>query len=548
MAGLENVELFKRWSGSKNKERRIPIQDLLFATIDCGSTSIKIKAETVLQGVLEDSNQDSPWIGYQDKKSTGLLVEEDAESNQFKHPFTYISHSNLEHVLSNISDGYKQIVDQADGMKVITVLTGFTNSLAIRYQGKTALLLDDPSLEGAMTPLQRTILDKTFTDWQDKPSSLKKLLAIKNHPELLTELFAGEIDASAPIVFADIQFSTMLGVVAEKLSESPEGFVVPLDDIRGFGNKGLTPEQASLLMAELGIGPTQIRFQKSRFLPSYKEGLIFQIPDLTAEVIALDSQRRIKGGIEKNATIVGLDTIGKIITPYPSMPRYIKNADGTPILGYTTQRMTGAVSEKLLRLLYQTKDGRVDYWMIHSILKKAAETNESSEFVFYPDNLDELKRGKLFYIGSDAVLIPPETYASEMFDEADRRKMVLGIALGVAFGLRHKIETIWKHNGVKNAPIYLYGGLGANGQTGWTDILAQALPDTEIYRLDLPSGNVAAALTAIRTLNIHLEKQFTFNKQLLHPTFKRDNGYAVWKMQKGFKPELTALPPVTPKK
>jgi len=78
--------------------------------------------------------------------------------------------------------------------------------------------------------------------------------------------------------------------------------------------------------------------------------------------------------------------------------------------------------------------------------------------------------------------------------------------------------------------------------------LAQALPDTEIYRLDLPSGNVAAALTAIRTLNIHLEKQFTFNKQLLHPTFKRDNGYAVWKMQKGFKPELTALPPVTPKK
>src|SRR3989338_8630656 len=87
---------------------------------------------------------------------------------------------------------------QSDKPIVMTTLTGFTQSLAVIYEGKTAIIIDEPSLSTKPTAIQKIILEKYLgkKGAENKISTIMKLISLINNPEILTQLFGEPVELS----------------------------------------------------------------------------------------------------------------------------------------------------------------------------------------------------------------------------------------------------------------------------------------------------------------------------------------------------------------
>jgi hypothetical protein len=336
-------------------------------------------------------------------------------------------------------------------------------------------------------------------------SSIMKLIALQNSPELLCEVFGIEV------AFGDCAISTLLGVLTASITQNTIPPVIPLDDLHGFGINQPDPILAKSLVTALGIGTQQISFAKSVIQKSGNQ-TVAQYNDFHAEkriIQALIST----GSIDANGIVIGLDTVGKVI--------YHDE--------YITMRNTGRVNTSWNKAASpQFTELTPEYFQyIHRVLHESTTSEQQTKYMFYPKWQDQAD-GALFYRENNQIKQLSQEDI-KMLPEDKQRNVIVSVAYGVAYELRTIVEQLLNGNDI---PIYLYGGLGSNGQTGWMEIFAQCFFPHQLYRLDLASGGWAATLVTFDELGIINDMKNIIGVRHILQTTSRQKEYDAWKEYK----------------
>jgi hypothetical protein len=483
---------------------KINPDNLDIITVDCGSTSTKLKLHHYTRAAGISTAEDK--IYSRDSRHTEYRIRDG--KNEFN--FKSITDANLVRMLALIDDRIAAVKNTLNHPPLL-VVTGFTNSLAVRYTDgatktiKNIILLDEPSLKSDFTPTQKDIYFKYLNTRDIKPkSTIMKLITLYNHPNIIRSIFGDTA------TFNDLTFGTMLGTVTEKLSGDVSEFGMPIDDIRGLGNNGLDMGTAYRMLVEMIYGSLTpvnedrtrriLRIHPEHFVSSAK-AIIMEVNDFTAETRLIrdriDQDKTSPNQIPENSIILALDTVGKIIWNHPDPDS--KQING---LGYDIQRTTGLIMTKWNKSAYSLADGgEPDYPGIDNILTGAVNSGAATDYVFFPDLNDDNEIGMLFSKKSDGSLIKIMPDEIGTMSEPEKKSIILATAQGIFFGLRRMITRRFPDlNEPRKRPVICYGGIGSNGQEGWNRLFAEIFFDISdvVGRLDLPSGNTAAAYTALK--------------------------------------------------
>lgn len=511
---------------------RVQTKKSYVIAIDFGSSNIKVGSRTFETSTGKPDKFSNKTFGrYQNNLGSTYRTSKGTASD--KSLYSYLSIDlRKKNIFSDVKERWQETHDvassQTDCTEVITAMTGLTNSLVARYEDKIIVLLDEPSLRGKLTDEQTRILNEIIGEkGAQKQSTVRKLLALKNDPKLVKKLFGNQVS------FADLQFSTVLGALKSIITDD-KSFVVPFDDLKGFGRKDLTVQEVQKMMQDLKIDKKQISFYESKYAKAPNGEIIYTVNDFSGEA-AVISELRKNGEIIKNSIVVGLDSVVKIVTNLPLgtegfFPEYGER--------YTTQRMGANINTKLMKSflkILHNYEWEVDYKKIDDILHTAAINKIRSSYLYFPDHHNGGSTGTI-YKNEDGTLIPMGNKdLIKIEDEKEKENLALGIAVGMVFGIREKIESIWEKNNLENSPIFLYGGL-IYKQPGWADIIAQALPNVLIDCINISSGVDTASRLAIKELN----KPISAIEHVSNPIVvdhKRDQEYQEWKK---FKPSISA--------
>jgi hypothetical protein len=325
---------------------------------------------------------------------------------------------------------------------------------------------------------------------------------------------------------------------------------MPEDDIRGLGNNILDRDTANQFLADIlstkseylvNYQSNQSRIRKvlsihDSKLRNHQQINVIELNDFFAET-NLIYDMMINQIIDKQSIILGLDTVGKIFWagPNPGDKRVINN------LNYDIQRITGSVNPNWIRLLYPTPYGNnPDYETINQVLSNSINHNTCTDYLFYPEYSDPERQGALFFKqptqGAPCQVLRLEL--NKNMEENRKQQVILAIAQGIFFGLRQRIEQIWKHpDELIHKPIICYGGLGSNNQNAWNELFADIFVDisSDIKRLELPSVNIAAAYSGIKQIggnpkipNINIRQLATVTDVNSEKTWIRQKEYAKW--------------------
>lgn len=400
--------------------------------------------------------------------------------------FRILTGKKYEEFITNIKQSITEFREDTEDDRIIrlTTITGFTNSLAIVYNDpenpnkqKVTVLLDDPSLTPDLNEEQKEILKKYNIPIDKKATTLMKLLALKNNPQLVKALFGEGTN------FEDLRFSTMIGAIIWELKgRQMQNLSVPFDDLKGFGRKDITLEETMQLLEELGINNSQItrmKIDNSYFTQTF-EGIVFSINDFTSEMKFID-QLLIHNKIPQNSVIFGLDSVGKIIFPNSLNPKS-ESTKAFPEVNerYTTQRMTGNVITEWFakRLGFKKENGENDYEGIDKFLQTA---NLETPF-YYDPNTDSL-----YLIENERLnLVDLEKNNKIIADK--REQLVIAIALGTINGLKEKMEQAIDINQQEKPKLYFYGGLMLH--KGWQRIINVVFSDYTNHWLKIPNANL----------------------------------------------------------
>ncbi len=398
--------------------------------------------------------------------------------------FRILTGKKYEEFITNIKKSITEFREDTEDDRMIrlTTITGFTNSLAVVYNDpenpnkqKVTVLLDDPSLTPDLNEKQKEILQKYNIPIDKKATTLMKLLALKNDPQLVKALFGERTN------FEDLRFSTMIGAIIWELKgRQMQNLSVPFDDLKGLGKKDMTLEESMRLLEELGINDSQIKRMKidnSYFAQTF-EGIVFAINDFTSEMKFID-QLLIHNKIPQNSIIFGLDSVGKIIFPNSLSPNdELTKAFPEVNARYTTQRMTGNVITEWFakRLGFKKENGENDYEGIDKFLQTA---NLETPFYYNPDtnSLYLIKDGEPKFVN-------PKKINKMSADE--QKQITVAIALGTILGLRKKMEEAI--NPEEKPELYFYGGLMPH--RGWQRIINTVFSDYTNHWLKIPNANL----------------------------------------------------------
>ncbi len=480
--------------------------------IDIGSTSIKIEIWRYANGNFQLIADQRPWIDYDPE-----IVELD-NHDQIK----ILRQSALDKIIAAIENKAALCKDQLNSSLFLNAVTGFNHSLVLSYQGENAVILDDPTPAVIPTKSQLDILNNYLDQEQinllsEKPSTLGKIIYLLNHPEIIKQLFGRE-----ELNLTDLQFSTMRGLIAKTITGRTQ-LSVPQSEIRSFANWQGGQQQLKQMLIELGLQTGQIHFESSNFI-SAPNGHAFDCGDFEGEqqscLFVLEQQNT-----DPKTIFVALDTVGKTSAQYENMPKKLE-------MGYNTQRMTARVNKDWMRKLATECTQMVDvYPFVDQILREALNTGLETPYLFYPT-----ENGLGILIKTDGKSYQKISRAEAAGkDLNERKKIILAIALGIAFGLRQKIEGIRTANNIDlNQNICLYGGLvGKNKQGiqwGWREIFLEAFPPASINILDLPSGASAAAFAALNRLgwSSAWKNNFSLKTELLGQGNPKSEKYQAW--------------------
>lgn len=284
----------------REKIRLNPSKPTTFIGLDFGSTAIKIQTHS----------NDNP--GFELKPcSNSVIISYQSDIADFRgRYFKFMSPKQTKVLFKNLKEKWTDrlsATNDEEPKNVVTTLTGFTQSLAIIYEDKITILLDEPSLSTEPTKKQKKILKKYLGEdgAKKKISTIMKLISLINNPEILAQLLGEPVDLSK------VQFSTMLGVLYKTLSNDQNGPTVPLDDLFGFGIKNLTPKKAREMLYKLGIRESQMKISASRHIDSSSEHFYIR-NDFAGELEAI-KQLILQGSIAPDTIFVGLSSVGKIV-------------------------------------------------------------------------------------------------------------------------------------------------------------------------------------------------------------------------------------------
>lgn len=420
------------------------------------------------------------------------------------------------------------------------VLTGLANSLTVSYteidektkmkKTERRIILDVPSLETKLSEEQDEILDRFIPNYKGlKPStSLMKILALKNEPDLVKYLFNREIS------FEKLEFNSPLGLVAETLSGGKTKGV-PLADLKDFaGTLGKSVDEVKGLLQDLGISSHQIDFLTTNNVNI--DGINFYtVGDLDANTFLFNSLIE-QGKIDNNNIFIELDTVGKIIWSAESESELVKLGNPRELnhLSYITQRLTAGVNPLLMSHLVAPfmENGNMDdaYHLTAKIIEEEF-SDEFNPFIYYPDPLaGKNTLGRLF-INDDGVLkeidLNPTNISNIKFENI-RKQIIFAIAKGVCFGLRQKTESILeaKRKRPISANIVIYGGLPFH-HAAWRKLIAQCF-NSNLSHLDLPNSGPSASYKAVTELT-GKNPDIKVNLYPIKKMVDRNHEYQGWK-------------------
>jgi len=465
-----------------------PQTEKFILAIDLGSTkpALTFVRTDTLETIEDSKSTGRSWPEYNTK--TIHLEPVDDKVNDLNYIeggdlFNMVMGQFEEQVVKNNID-----LNQAQAL----VVTGLTNSLAVKYtnkEGQTTekIILDNPSVITALTKEQDQILEEHLgPDYRKKgglkdSSSIMKLLVLKNHPEVVEQLFGDDVH------FEDLRFSTMLGVIAGFFGDRSYE-QVPLEDLRGFAtNNDIAVKHVNKMLFKLGL--PQLPFTENTGIVGHGEKPedIFVCDVLNDFNVETQVDQRLweLGILDPNSILVYTDGVTKVKRLQrepldPTLRRYDQ-------VEYSTFRMKGRILQgayDLLRFITEKRKGKVMYEKVDVILDKVKQ-NQSHQYQFFPGiglYRKSLSGGKLW----EKVKIEEVAQA----DETTQNEMVLSIVLGSAFQMKELVEKM--SVGQTELPnIILTGGL-VNMRPTWAEVYAQCLPNSQL--LEMPSGGFAAAL------------------------------------------------------
>lgn len=370
------------------------------------------------------------------------------------------------------------------------VLTGLTNNLVVRAKdGRTRIILDEPSLTSDLTEEQTAVLrDEYHVDSLKPQSALMKLIALKNHPEYVKFLFGEEAN------FEDLRFGTLMSLVLEGFS-GRDISKIPQADFRAFAaNTGITdPEELNNFLARLGL-PT-FNFDSKSTLNG-GEVRVTNVNDLEAEATVMDHLFE-TGVLNRDEAVVCVDTVGKVLT------RKNGGTEASDIkrignLNYRSQRVGIGAMHQLwfCDLLHLPNSARVYDEMADQVLPNLFG-RKRSRFLFFPD---QNKHGVLGYCQDDgSVKAITKEQALRLADLSDelRLQMIDAIARGTIYGLVQKAEMSWRPGlAEEDKSLVFYGGI-TNRRPLWVDFLAEVAP-FRMSMIGIPSGAEAAGIMVSR--------------------------------------------------
>lgn len=474
--------------------------------VDFGSTSIKVGTFSVSQtGNLEETAKEQ-WIDY----APDIGYTNDSS------PFHLLTPEHLNallHTLHNQIQTYKNAEQSPENP--ILIISGLTNTLAITYKGATALLLDDPSLTVSLTHEEEIIISRTCgASGTRSASSLMKLLALKKHPEILTNIF----QSIEPIPWNDVTYSTILSVITERITKTHQRYTIPFDDVRAFGSRFLSPNQTRALLETLQILPSKYAIAPSRIVKT-SYGLVYQINDFQAEA-SLVSRLFELGLIPQTACVLSLDTVGKIMT------KYLTNNKTIADISYDTLRNSGRVVKTWIKTLINPQEQHVLYEEMERIL---IQNPQDFGYHFYP-SVQNANEGLL--IGPDGSQFRYDDIAK--IPEKHKHNVIVAVVRGVGWELRTMIQTCLNKNDILDeVPVVLYGGLTGHNQHGWIDTLAYALPTSRgLYMLPLTNGMLAAAVSAVSEITALPNASLSFSLHKISDKKTEEKKYNIWLSQR----------------
>lgn len=548
------VRLVASYDATPGKERREIPPDTVLLAFDMGSVSYRVEGWVTEKGnTLTGDPQESRTRTEKADQENAEKAREQAEGQKKKKKngwggyekykrkversgpvsdYKFIGPSGMDQLKRDIRNKYQEIRDYMTDLypnsPVIHTVTGFSNSLVARYEirdsngrvtfQRTAAFLDEPSLRcddytpdqmfalfryGVFKPdlLEQLGVDaarirnaddlmklpdpirRKLTD-SIKVSSIAKIIALSNHPEIIVKIFGPGVR------FKDLKFGSMLGFITEAISGDDSAFGVHETDIRAF-KTGKEADTRALL--EGTVGPCDIKlFGSSRVQTT--EGLFFTIRDFAAESLLIQDLRR-RGIIPPDMVAFALDTVGKMLGAYDQFDSRPGNND----LRYCLLRNGAVINPNWNKYAFPDANGDPDYGAINESLDRSInEKKRTGKFVFYCDATEGKDVGMLFEKTADGMrAVQPQELMS--LAPEDRDEAVLAVAQGLFFGFRHLLEQKLGDR-AELIPLIFYGGLGEQGQTAWNRLIRQIFRNADIRRLPMPSGNLAAAYSAIDNL------------------------------------------------
>jgi hypothetical protein len=471
--------------------------------VDFGSTSIKtVRFSVSEKGEFTEEAEDE-WIDY----------IPDTHTAPDGSVFHLLTPDHFDAILHKLHTQVTAITPQDVSPKnPILVVSGLTNTLTITHKGKTALLLDDPSLTTQLSREEEIIISRTCgTDGLRTASSLMKLLALKKNPGILAALFG----SPAQITWNDVTFATALSVVTGFLTHTQQRYTVPHDDLRAFGSHALNAAQTTALLSTLDVLPAKFAISPSRVVKT-SFGLVYQINDFQAEA-ALVSRLFELGLIPQTALVISLDTVGKILTKYLTFEKTIAD------MSYDTLRNSGRVVKTWIKTFLSPLADRAFYNEMETIL---THNPDDAGYVFYPSVKNT----------PEGLLIAPDGTSFTVNDigtipKIHKRHAVVAVVRGVGFEMRLMVERCLTENTIRgSAPIVLYGGLTGHNQHGWVKTLAYTFPSKEeIYTLPLTNGTRAAAVSALTEIPSLPAVSLSFSLTKITGMASGDKQYAEWR-------------------
>ncbi len=446
---------------------------------------------------------------------------------------------------------------QNTGPPDMYVLTGLINSLAVFGEnGKTIVMLDDPSARTELTSNQKAVISAVLPDpyvfereGLKIASSLMKVLFLRNHPEAIRALFG---DAAT---FEKLRFSSLRGLLTEKLIREHDrefrlsNLVPSGGDTRAFagGNVGIDGNRMGVLFRRLGIHDRQINLLRNPMVVhAYRDQYrvenqvrVYNVQDFEANAWMIS--RFIGKEHFQDADFIELDSVLKIIRRKKSPAQPVVGLKTLPgleeILEYSTQRNGANAINNICKFLADQHGHLHGFWQedlykaIRDISAVCLQNSEISRYFYYPDKglygtLIERKKE------DDIVIIDPQTDLSKKYDIQQIKEMIAVVIRGVAYNVRKKQEEITQVR--SDAPVsshFLYGGLSTYDPNS-SKMIAQCLSG-KVQILKLPHAGQSAFLKAMYEMGVGQAGEYRVETEEIKHDFKRDEEYEIWSEMMG---------------